>query len=87
MGKHLNLCLRIIIENNHNESISLRKVGIMSKKSHTTISREILTRWGLNKEKFFNNFNIKCRKANKAPFVCNGCYNKNQVEKQIFLLC
>lgn len=44
MGKHLNLSQRIIIESNLNEHISLRKIGTMLGKPHTTIYREILTR-------------------------------------------
>lgn len=43
----------------------------MLEKPHTTISREILTRRILSKRNRFNNFNTKCDKANKTPFVCN----------------
>lgn len=81
MGKHLNLSQRILIESNLNENTSLRKIGIILGKSHTTISREILTRRVLSKGNRFNNFNVKCDKTNKAPFVCNGCPNKNQCRK------
>ena len=81
MGKHLNLSQRILIESNINENTSLRKIGIMLGKPHTTISREILTRRVLSKGNRFNNFNTKCYKTNKAPFVCNGCPNKNQCRK------
>ena len=81
MGKHLNLSQRILIESNINENTSLRKIGIMLGKPHTTISREILTRRVLSKGNRFNNFNTKCDKTNKAPFVCNGCPNKNQCRK------
>ena len=81
MGKHLNLSQRILIESNLNENTSLRKIGIMLGKPHTTISREILTRRVLSKGNRFNNFNTKCDKTNKAPFVCNGCPNKNQCRK------
>ena len=81
MGKHLNLSQRILIESNLNENTSLRKIGIMLGKPHTTISREILTRRVLSKGNRFNNFNTKCYKTNKAPFVCNGCPNKNQCRK------
>lgn len=42
MGKHLNLSQRIIIESKLNDNISLRKIGEMIGKPHTTISREIL---------------------------------------------
>lgn len=41
MGKHLNLSQRIIIESNLNENSSLRKIGEIIGKPHTTISREI----------------------------------------------
>ena len=81
MGKHLNLSQRILIESNLNENTSLRRIGIMLGKPHTTISREILTRRVLSKGNRFNNFNTKCDKTNKAPFVCNGCPNKNQCRK------
>ena len=40
MRKHLNLSQRIIIEKEINENTSLRKIGIMLGKTHTTISRE-----------------------------------------------
>lgn len=81
MGKHLNLSQRILIESNLNENNSLRKIGNMLGKPHTTISREILTRRVLVKGNHFNNFNTKCEKTNKAPFVCNGCPNKNKCKK------
>lgn len=41
MGKHLNLSQRIIIESKLNENVSLRKIGEIINKSHTTISREV----------------------------------------------
>ena len=81
MGKHLNLSQRILIESNLNENNSLRKIGILLGKPHTTISREILTRRVLIKGHLFNNFNTKCNKTNKAPFVCNACPNKNKCKK------
>lgn len=81
MGKHLNLSQRIIIESNLNENTSLRKIGDMIGKPHTTISREILNRRVLVKGNPFNNFNTKCDKTNQAPFVCNGCPNKNKCKK------
>ena len=81
MGKHLNLSQRIIIESNLNENTSLRKIGELIGKPHTTISREILTRRVLVKGNHFNNFNTKCDKTNKAPFVCNACPNKNKCRK------
>ena len=81
MGKHLNLSQRIIIESNLNENSSLRKIGEIIGKPHTTISREILSRRILIKGNHFNNFNVKCDKTQKAPFVCNGCPNKNKCKK------
>ena len=81
MGKHLNLSQRIIIESNLNENISLRKIGTMLGKPHTTVSREILTRRILVRGNPFNNFNTKCDKTDKVPFVCNGCPNRNKCRK------
>lgn len=81
MGKHLNLSQRILIESNLNENTSLRKMGTMLGKPHTTISREVLTRRVLVKGNHFNNFNTRCDKTDKAPFVCNGCPNKNKCKK------
>lgn len=81
MGKHLNLSNRIIIEGKLNEGISLRKIGEFINKSHTTISREVLSRRVLVKGNRFNNYNTKCDKTNKAPFVCNNCPNKNKCRK------
>ena len=81
MGKHLNLSNRIIIEGKLNEAISLRKIGEFINKPHTTISREIVTRRVFIKGNSFNNFNVHCEKTEKAPFVCNGCPNKNKCKK------
>lgn len=81
MGKHLNLSQRIIIESNLNENNSLRKIGEIIGKPHTTISIEILSRRILIKGNHFNNFNVKCNKTEKAPFVYNGCPNKNKCKK------
>ena len=81
MGKHLNLSNRIIIEGKLNEAISLRKIGEFINKPHTTISREIVTRRIFVKGNGFNNFNVHCEKTEKAPFVCNGCPNKNKCKK------
>ena len=81
MGRHLNLSQRITIESNLNEDNSLRKIGEIIGKPHTTISREILSRRILIKGNHFNNFNVKCDKTEKAPFVCNGCPNKNKCRK------
>ena len=88
MGKHLNLSNRIIIESKLNESISLRKIGEFINKPHTTISREIVTRRVFVKGNSFNNFNVHCKITEKAPFVCNGCPNKNKCKKnKYFFLC
>ena len=81
MGKHLNLSQRIIIESKLNDNISLRKIGEIISKPHTTISREIISRRVLIKGNHFNNFNTKCDKTDRAPFVCNGCPNKNKCKK------
>ena len=81
MGKHLNLSQRIFIESSLNNNTSLRKIGNMMGKPHTTVSREIMTRRVLVKGNHFNNFNTKCNKTDKSPFVCNGCPNKNKCKK------
>ena len=81
MGKHLNLSQRIIIEGKLNDNISLRKIGEFVGKPHTTISREILSRRILVKGNHFNSFGTKCEKTDNAPFVCNGCLNKNKCRK------
>jgi IS30 family transposase len=81
MGKHLNLSQRIIIEGKLNEGFSLRKIGDFIGKPHTTISREIISRRVLVKGNHFNNFNTKCNKTEKSPFVCNGCPNKSKCRK------
>ena len=81
MGKHLNLSQRIIIESKLNENVSLRKIGEMVGKPHTTISREILSRRVLSKGNRFNNFNTSCKNTDTAPFVCNGCPNKRNCKK------
>ena len=85
MGKHLNLSQRIIIERNLNEGNSLRKNGEIIGKPHTTISREILSRKILVKGNHFNNFNVKCDKTQKTPFVCKDCPNKNK-RKKVFII-
>ena len=81
MGKHLNLSQRIVIEGKLNERVSLRKIGEMVNKPHTTISREIITRRVLVKGNNYNNYDVNCSKTSKAPFVCNGCSNKNKCKK------
>lgn len=81
MGKHLNLSQRIIIEDKLNNNLSIRKIGESVGKPHTTISREILSRRILEKGNRFNNFNVRCEKTERAPFVCNGCPNKNKCKK------
>jgi len=81
MGKHLNLSQRIVIEDKLNNNLSLRKIGDMVGKPHTTISREILSRRIFVKGNRFNNFNTKCDRTEKAPFVCNGCPNRKGCRK------
>ena len=81
MGKHLNLSQRIIIEDKLNNNLSIRKISESVGKPHTTISREILSRRILEKGNRFNNFNVRCEKTERAPFVCNGCPNKNKCKK------
>lgn len=81
MGKHLNLSQRIVIEGKLNEGISLRKIGEMVNKPHTTISREIITRRVLIKGNSYNNYDVNCSKTSKAPFVCNVCPNKGKCKK------
>ena len=81
MGKHLNLSQRIIIESKLNENVSLRKIGEIINKSHTTISREVLSRRMLSKGNRFNNFNTICKTTDNAPFVCNGCNKKHNCKK------
>ena len=81
MGKHINLSQRIVIESSLNNNDSLRKIGESIGKNHTTVSREILERRVLVKGNGFNNFNTKCDKNQKAPYVCNGCPNKNKCRK------
>ena len=84
MGKHLTLSQRIEIERNLNDGKSLRQIAKIIGKPHTTISREIQSRKILQKGNHFNNFNVKCEKIEKAPFVCNGCPNKNKCRKNRF---
>lgn len=81
MGKHLNLSQRIIIESNLNENISLRKIGTMLGKPHTTVSREILTRRVLVRGNHFNNFNTKCDKTDKAPLYVMDVLIEINVER------
>ncbi len=81
MGKHLSLSQRVLIEGKLNDNLSLRKIGEFIGKPHTTISREILSRRVYIKGNSFNNFNTNCNKTKKAPFVCNGCSNKNKCRK------
>lgn len=82
MGKHLNLSNRIIIESKLNEGVSLRGIGEFINKPHTTISREIKNRRVLVKGNSFNSFNnTSCPNLKRAPFVCNGCPNKNKCRK------
>lgn len=81
MGKHLKLSQRILIEDKLNNNYSLRKIGDCIGKPHTTISREILSRRVLVKGNTFNSLNMKCENTEKAPYVCNGCPNKNKCRK------
>lgn len=81
MGKHLTLSQRIEIERKLNEGKSFREIANTIGKPHTTISREIQTRKVFQKGNTFNSLNMKCDKTDKAPFVCNGCPNKNKCRK------
>lgn len=81
MGKHLNLSQRIEIENKLNEGKSFRQIADSIGKPHTTVSREIESRRVFKKGNSFNSTNMKCNKTEKAPFVCNGCPNKNKCRK------
>lgn len=81
MAKHITLSQRIIIESNLNDNIPFRQIGENIRKSHTTISREVLSRRVLVKGNSFNALNMKCNKTEKAPFVCNGCPNKKGCRK------
>ena len=81
MGKHLTLSQRIEIEQKLNEGKSFREIANTIGKPHTTISREIQTRKVFQKGNYFNSLNMKCDKTEKAPFVCNGCPNKNKCRK------
>ena len=84
MGKHLTLSQRIEIERNLNGGKSLRQIANIIGKPHTTISREIQTRRVSQKGNYFNSLNMKCDKTEKAPFICNGCPNKNKCRKNKF---
>lgn len=81
MGKHLTLSQRIEIERKLNEGKSFREIANTIGKPHTTISREIQTRKIFQKGNTFNSLNMRCDKTDKAPFVCNGCPNKNKCRK------
>lgn len=81
MGKHLNLSQRIEIENKLNEGKSFRQIADSIGKPHTTVSREIESRRVFKKGNSFNSTNMKCNKTEKAPYVCNGCPNKNKCRK------
>ena len=78
MVKHLNLSQRIEIEQKLNGGKSFRQIADTIGKPHTTVSREIQTRRIFQKGNSFNSLNMKCEKLEKAPFVCNGCPNKNK---------
>ena len=81
MDKHLNLSQRIEIENKLNEGKSFRQIADTIGKPHTTVSREVESRRIFKKGNSFNTTNMKCKKIEKAPFVCNGCPNKNKCRK------
>ena len=81
MGKHLNLSQRIIIESKLNDNLSLRKIGESIGKTHTTISREIISRRVMVKGNPFNATIMRCNKTEKAPFVCNGCPMQKKCRK------
>ena len=81
MGKHLNLSQRIEIESKLNEGKSFRQIADIIGKTHTTVSREIESRRIFKKGNSFNATNMKCKKTEEAPFVCNGCPNKNKCRK------
>lgn len=81
MGKHLNLSQRIEIESKLNEGKSFRQIADAIGKTHTTVSREIESRRIFKKGNSFNATNMKCKKTEEAPFVCNGCPNKNKCRK------
>mgnify|MGYP004586488067 FL=1 len=59
----------------------MRKIGKIINKSHTTISREVLSIKILSKGNRFNYFNTICKTTDNAPFVCNGCNKKYNCKK------
>lgn len=73
--KHLKLSERIKIEKGLEQNDSFRSISRDINKGISTISREVYNRREKEKGNHFNNFNKKCDKLNKAPFVCNGCPN------------
>ena len=81
MSKHMTLSQRIVIEDSINNNIAFRKIAEKIGMTHTTVSREILNRRVQVKGNIFNATNMKCDKLDKAPFVCNGCPNKNKCRK------
>lgn len=76
--KHLKLSERIKIEKGLELNHSFRTISKDINKGISTISREIFNRREKEKGNHFNNFNKKCEKLNKAPFVCNGCPNRKK---------
>lgn len=76
--KHLKLSERIKIEKGLEQNDSFRSISRDINKGISTISREVYNRREKEKGNHFNNFNKKCEKLNRAPFVCNGCQNRKK---------
>lgn len=76
--KHLKLSERIKIEKHLELNHSFRAISRDINKGISTISREVFNRREKEKENHFNNFNKRCEKLEKAPFVCNGCPNRKK---------
>ena len=73
--KHLKLSERIKIEKYLDEGKSFRFISKEINKGVNTISREIVNRRYKEKGNYFNGVPKKCKKLEKAPFVCNACPN------------
>lgn len=76
--KHLKLSERIKIEKYLDEGKSFRFISKDINKGINTISREIVNRRYKEKGNYFNGIPKKCKKIEKAPFVCNGCPNSKK---------
>lgn len=74
--KHLKLSERIKIEKGLDLNHSFRTISKDINKGISTISREVFNR---REKERGNHFNKKCDKLNNAPFVCNGCQNRKNV--------